>query len=111
MAKWRSSKVAKYRAKPTHVDGIRFASRKEARRYEQLRILLRAQKIMNLELQPRFPLEVNGQLVTTYVADFRYYDVERSCTVVEDVKGIRTPVYVIKRNLMLALHGIEILET
>ena len=44
-----------------------------------------------------------------YKADFRY--IEKGETVVEDVKGMRTPVYNLKRHLMKAVHGIEIRET
>lgn len=101
----------KYRAKPTIVDGIRFASRREAKRYCQLRLLSQHGQIAALTLQPPYPLTVNGQLICTYVADFRYYDVHLSREVVEDSKGFRTREYQIKRKLMLALYGIEILET
>jgi hypothetical protein len=57
----------------------------------------------------RYPLEVNGVPVATYVADFVYSEAGRE--VVEDAKGVLLDVYKIKRKLMLALHGIEIRET
>lgn len=104
-------KSSKYRAKPTVIDGIRFASRREAKRYCQLRLLSQAGAIASLTLQPRYPLTVNGVLVCTYVADFRYWDARESREVVEDAKGFRTREYLIKRKLVQAVYGIQILET
>lgn len=90
----------------TIVDGRSFASKKEARRYEALKLLERAGEIVGLSLQPRFPLIVNGVKVCTYVGDFRYS--ERGKSVIEDSKGFETPEFKIKRNLMLACYGIEV---
>lgn len=92
---------SKYSAKPTSVDGIRFASKREAARYGELTQLQRANVIEGLELQPRFPLIVGNKLVCTYVGDFRY--MEKGKPVIEDVKGFKTDVYTIKRKLLLAL--------
>lgn len=97
---------SKYSAKPTSVDGIRFASKAESRRYSELKCLERAGIISHLELQPRFPLIVNGQHICTYVGDFRY--VENGKPATEDVKGFKTDVYTIKKKLLLATHpGID----
>lgn len=101
--------MSKYRARPKTVGGISFHSTKEANRYQELKLLEKAGQIAGLELQPSYALVVNGSKVCTYIADFRYQ--ERGQTVVEDVKGYRTDVYELKRKLMLACHGIEILET
>lgn len=101
--------VQKYHAVPTTVDGIRFASKKEAARYIDLKLLQIAGKIYNLELQPRYPLKIEGVLVSTYVADFSY--TTNGKFVLEDVKGKPTPVYKLKKKLVKALYGIEILET
>lgn len=100
----------KYNAKPTVIEGKWFASRREARDYQTLLILEKAGKITNLRLQVRFPLEVNGVLVTTYVADFVYREVDTDMTVVADSKGVKTDVYKIKKKLMKLLRGIDILE-
>lgn len=100
---------SKYRAVPTIVDGIRFASKKEAAHYGTLKILERAGKITGLELQRRFPLLVNGQKVCTYVSDFDYFD-ESGKQIVEDVKGFKTPAYRLKKKLMQIILGIEISE-
>jgi hypothetical protein len=102
----------KYRNKPVLVDGIRFASMKEASRWCVLRAMQAAGEIRTLERQRPFPFPVNGLLVCTYVADFTY--MRGNCWVVEDVKSPATrviAVYRIKRNLMKAIYGITILET
>ncbi len=105
------SKRTKYRSVSTVVDGITFASRKEATRYSELRLLVRAGQVADLELQPEYPCRVNGVLVCTYKADFRYRDVASNTLVVEDVKGFRTRLYTIKKKLVQALYPITILET
>jgi len=100
----------KYRNVPKRVDGILFQSTKEARRYTELKSMQQAGVIRDLQTQPRFRLDVNGTKICDYVADFRYFDNERGQEVIEDVKGIRTQLYVIKNRLMKAVHGIEIEE-
>lgn len=94
----------KYNAQRTTVDGITFASKKEAGRIGELKLLERAGHIRNLELQPKFPLVVNGVKVCTYIADAAYF--EKNARVVEDVKSgpTKTPAYRIKRKLLLALN-------
>jgi hypothetical protein len=104
-------KQLKYRNEKTTIDGITFASRAEARRYWSLKIMERAGEIEDLELQPRYPLVVNGVKVCVYVADFSYFDCLTQTKAVEDTKGVSTPVYKIKKNLMFAIHGITIRET
>lgn len=101
---------AKYGAKPKTVHGRRFDSQAEARRYQQLLILGLAGDLQNLELQPTYPLVVNGVKVGTYRADFAYDCVDTGARVVEDVKGLPTPVYRLKKRLVRALHGIDIQE-
>jgi|SRR3990167_273276 len=105
----------KYGAEPTVFDSIRFASRKEARRYQELRLLERARRLWGLEVQPRYPLNVVGgvvkDVVTTigeYRADFRY--ITAGGTVVEDVKGFKTPLYQWKKKHVEAQYGIQIRE-
>lgn len=102
--------MTKYHAKPTIIDGIRFASKAEARRYQQLRLLERANEITGITLQPPFDIIIKGVKVCRYVADFQYTDKLTRKVVIEDVKGLRTPVYKIKKALMKAVHGIEIQE-
>lgn len=99
----------KYRAVRTVVDGITFASKREAARYGVLRTLAQAGKISGLTLQPRFPLLVNGTKIGEYRADFRY--VEGGKVIIEDCKGFRTRQYIQKRKHVEAQYGITIRET
>lgn len=103
-------KRPKYGNRKTVVDGKTFDSAKEAQRYGELRLLERAGIISSLRCQPRFVMRVNGIDVCTYVADFDYHDSKKDRFVVEDVKGVRTKEYRIKKKLMLAIHGIDVVE-
>jgi hypothetical protein len=100
----------KYGNRRTVVDGITFASRREAARYGELKLLAQAGAVRDLRLQVRYPLVVGGLLVCHYVADFVYWDRQSKSEVVEDVKGYRTDVYALKAKLMRACHGITIRE-
>lgn len=117
--------MSKYQNKKTVINGIEFDSRKEANRYRDLLLLQRVGAIQHLRRQVRYEL-IPAQYETVkdfktgkpkrvciergcdYVADFVYQKDEQ--TVVEDVKGVRPPVYIVKRKLMLHVHGIKITE-
>jgi hypothetical protein len=100
--------VNKYRNVRTEVDGIKFASKREAVRYSQLKLLERAGEIRNLLLQPRYPLVVSGQHVCTYVGDFQYDDEGLGRRITEDAKGVKTKDFIIKAKLFHALYGREV---
>lgn len=126
----------KYKAKKTEVDGITFDSMKEAKRYQELKILEAAGQIKDLRLQVAYELipamrepdtigkrggKIKGKLIeraVIYKADFVYLekldipfsDQEKWEEVVEDVKGMRTKEYILKRKLMLYRYGIRIRE-
>lgn len=105
--------TAKFRNVRTVVDGIEFASKREAARYGELRLLERAAQIKDLRIQPRFPLSVEGKKVCTYVADFAYRTAALGVEIVEDVKSPITrkhPVYRIKAKLFEAIHGFPVTE-
>lgn len=85
-------------------------SKAEGARYRELKLLERGGAIRKIECQPRFPIVINGQKVCDYVADFKYYDVEQNREVIEDVKGMKTPIYNLKKKLVLAVLGLEIIE-
>lgn len=110
------TKPSKYRAERTELDGVHFASKREAKRWGELLLLEKAGAIKGLRRQVRYPLTVNGELVTTYVADFEYLlaPTKKSQSVwipvVEDAKGFRTKEYILKRKLMHAVYGIEVRE-
>lgn len=109
---------SKYGAIRTTVDGVTFASKAEAARYVELRILERAGQIRELELQPRYGLNcyVRGGWVREthrigeYVADFRYRAGSLGILVVEDVKGVKTALYRWKKRHVEAEYGITIVE-
>lgn len=109
----------KYHNKKVEVDGITFDSKKEAQRYAELKLLERAGNIKNLQLQKEFVLipsqyDITGKCLERackYKADFYYYDVLQDKWICEDTKGMRTDAYIIKRKLMLLVHGIQIMET
>ena len=95
----------KYGAVATVVDGIRFASKAEARRYGELKILEASGVIAKLEVQPRLKCVVAGVKVCEYRADFAYWMRGASNErVFEDVKGVQTAVFKLKRKLILALY-------
>lgn len=103
--------MTKYRAIPTSVDNILFASRREANRYFELKVLQKAGEISDLVCHPSFPLVVKGTKVSTYVADFSYRN-RNGELVVEDVKSkpTMTPTYRLKKRLLQALEGITVRE-
>ena len=120
----------KYYNKKTCIDGIEFDSLKEARRYQELKLMERAGMIKDLKMQVRFELipaqyeetervGKNGQKLKpkrriieypiVYIADFTYTD-ENGDYVCEDTKGFKTKDYILKRKLMLWVHGIRVRE-
>lgn len=103
--------MSKFNNQKTEVDGILFDSRKEAKRYYELKLLQRAGEISNLQLQVKYELipKQANERACNYIADFVYQD-KSGQIVVEDVKGRRTKEYVIKRKLMLYQHGIRVVE-
>lgn len=119
---------SKYKAVKVVVDGIKFDSKKEAKRYEQLKEREKKGEIKDLRLQVLYELipsqreedyvDEKGKLKKgkvierpcVYKADFVYYDNEKQEEIVEDTKGFKTPEYIIKRKLMLYLLGIKITE-
>lgn len=98
----------KFNARRTIVDGIVFHSAAEANRYKVLKLLERAKEIFNLTLQTPFIFKLNGERIFTYHADFTYNSNVGYC--IEDVKGMRTPVYRLKKKLIESQHGIKITE-
>lgn len=105
----------KYGNRKITVDGMTFDSKREYNRYCELKLMERGKVISNLQTQVEFELipsqRVNGRVVERpckYKADFCY--TENGKTVVEDTKGFRTKDYIIKRKLMLYVHGIQIRE-
>ena len=110
--------MSKYGAKKVTFDGKTFDSQKEAQRYAELRLLERGKVIKDLKCQVKFELipnqkDENGKVIeraVNYIADFVYIDKKTGRLTVEDTKGFKTKEYIIKRKLMLQVHGIRIRE-
>lgn len=107
----------KYGNRKTVVDGVVFDSAREARRWQELKLLERAGEISHLRRQVPFeliPTQKEGKRVVeravTYVADFVYTDNATGGSVVEDAKGIRTKEYILKRKMMRYLCGVIVRE-
>lgn len=107
--------MSKYGNRKTEIDGIVFDSAKEARRWQELKLLERSGQIMNLQRQVPFvliPKQVrDGKVIArpvVYKADFVYTEGDRE--IVEDTKGFRTKEFIIKRKLLLWQYGIEVKE-
>ena len=117
----------KYKSHKTNANGVIFDSKKEYNRYIELTLLSRSGAIKGLKRQVKFELipaqyepdiinprgkVKKGKLIeraVSYIADFVYTD-ENGKTIVEDTKGFRTKDYIIKRKLLLYIHGIRIKE-
>lgn len=118
-----AEKANKYNAKKRKVDGITFDSIKESKRYGELLLRERAGEIECLEAHKTFALFVNGLKVGVYECDFAYRDKRRLAKAkvlhggirdmtVEDVKSeaTRTPIFLLKKALMKAIYGIDVVE-
>ena len=114
----------KYKAVKTTIDGITFDSKREAKRYTELKLLENTGMITHLELQPKYDIIINGVKICSYRADFSYYTVreenreqytnskgewivptktgDREGQIIEDVKGFKTPIYRLKKKLVEA---------
>ena len=90
-------KYNKYGAKKTIINGITFASKAEAKRYENLQWEAAAKIIKNLIIQPVFTIHKGEKYQIKYKADFQY-EFEGK-TIIEDVKGVITPVFKLKKKL------------
>ena len=107
---WESLSISKYRNQKTEMDGEKFDSKKECARYRQLRFLEKEGVIKDLQRQVKYELipKTDKFRAASYVADFVY--TLRGETIVEDVKGMKTQVYLLKKKMMYAKYGIEIKE-
>ena len=105
------NKKNKYNAKKTVIDGIKFDSKAEGKRYEVLKKREKAGEISGLTLQPRFTLQEkfkhDGKTIRKieYIADFEY--TKNGQQTVEDVKGVKTDVYKLKKKIFLMKYGKE----
>lgn len=124
VAEFRAAKPkapSKYKNVRTAVNGIKFASKREARRYQELKLLEAAGRVRSLALQVPFDLYAGPRgeetLICRYVADFQYEErVGRKWILVtEDAKGARRgaayQIFTLKKRLMWAILQIDVKET
>jgi hypothetical protein len=95
----------KFRAKPCEADGIKFASKKEHKRYQQLKILQNSGEILFFLRQVPFHLQAGVK----YVCDFVVFWTNGEITI-EDVKGVKTDMYIVKKKMVEATYPITITE-
>lgn len=103
---------SKYNNKKTVLDAYKFDSKKEAKRYSVLKLMVLANEITDLRMQVKYELLPNqgkGYSKVSYIADF-VYKID-GLEIVEDVKGFKTAIYQLKKKLMKFIHNIEIYET
>lgn len=98
----------KYRNTPVSVDGYQFDSKLEAKRFQELALLQKSGEISKLEFHRHWDLHVGETKLGYYEADFTYE--EGGKTVIEDTKGVRTPLFAWKKKHVRAEYGIEIRE-
>ena len=126
---WRNYKSgSKYHSQKVSIAQEIFDSKKEARRWLELKNMESHGLISGLQRQKKFVLvpaqyepdtkgprggKIKGKLLereVAYYADFVYFDEQEKDFVIEDTKGVRTAEYIIKRKLMLWLNGYQIRE-
>ncbi len=107
-------KRSKYNAQPQVVDGVKFDSGREAKRWQELKLLERAGRISKLERQVTYILAPSVKILGEKRArpalrlkiDFRY--VEDGQTIADDAKGYSDTAFRIRQHLMKSVHGIDV---
>lgn len=106
-----SKRSARIKSQAIATEDGRFDSKAEYERWCELKLLAVAGQISNLRRQVAYPFVVNGTKICSYFADYVYTDSTSQKEIVEDCKGHLTEVYLLKKKMMKAFYGIEILET
>ena len=98
----------KYGAKTVLDDGYRFDSQLEHKRYCELKLLLKAGEITELNIHPQYRCAVNGKKICTVILDFEYKDAVTGEMHYIDVKGYDTALSRLKRKLIEAVYGVTV---
>ncbi len=103
-------KANKYHAKRVQVDNIWFDSKREAARYAELKLMIKAGHISSLEVHPVFPIDYDWKHICDVELDFGYIDTKTHKKVFEDVKSSATdnPLSKLKRKLVEAVYSITV---
>jgi hypothetical protein len=103
---------SKYGNKKVVVDNIGFDSKREAARYNELKLMAGAGLISDLVCHPAYVIKINGIHICDVILDFRYYDLQKRVTesaiVIEDVKGKDNDLSRLKRKLVEAQYGFKV---
>jgi len=99
---------SKYKNIKIKIDNITFDSKLEGKHYSDLKLLVRAGAIKDLELQPRYDLIINDVKIGFYKADFRFFDIKENRERVIDSKGVDTVVSMLKRKMVKAIYGVDV---
>ena len=103
-------KKAKYGNTKVEVDGHKFDSKKEAQYYHELMLRKKAGEIRDIVLQWQFNFYIDNDKMFSYYADFCFFDIKQNKEMIIDVKGVKTPVYRLKKKLIERYCGITITE-
>jgi hypothetical protein len=101
--------MTKFKNVPVVHEGERFDSRRELKYFLDFQLRQKAGEISFLKRQPKFPLEINGVKIGTYIADFEFVDKGRRRVI--DVKSpvtAKLPLFKLKQKLVRAIHGIDV---
>lgn len=103
-----TQKPSKYHNRKVTIGEETFDSKAEAARWVELGLMQQAGLITDLRRQVPYSIDINGYHICKYIADFGYMDGGRY--VVEDVKGVATPIYKLKKKLLHALYDVQVKE-
>lgn len=107
---WGKKKINKYNARGQYYEGRYFASQRELKRYIILAAMEKSGEIADLETQIRFPFFIEEKKIFSYIADFSYKRSDTGEIVIEDSKGFRTQIYILKKKIIEAHYKIKIVE-
>lgn len=110
--------MSKYRNKPCQVGAEKYRSQRERDRHQALLMMQRTGRIADLKREVPYELAPGVKIIgekrkrpaVRYVADFLYRDMRTGSLVIEDAKGVQTPLYRLKKHLMKTVHGIDVVE-
>lgn len=104
----RTAPTGKYKNKKVVIDNIGFDSKREAARYNELKLMQNAGLINDLKCHPEYKIAVNDVDICTVILDFRYFDLKKGLMFIEDVKGKDNDFSRLKRKLVEAMYDMKV---